>query len=190
MIVARLVPPGQSTPGPDACRAWRQRERKHIIGQRGARQPARVTSGSSAPPAASRPRATSADHSAGLPLGRSQCSARRGDSPVPRGRGPSPPAPLQAPSTRCSASAASAAPASARLTHLCRSDGSTQNSRIPSLPQPSAHPLTAFITALVRNLLGMAITAGNSAGDLVSEVTPIARFAGRYTLRSRVGCWL
>jgi hypothetical protein len=142
MIVARLVPPGQSTPGPDARRAWRQRERKHIIGQRGARQPARVTSGSSAPPAASRPRATSADHSAGPPLGRSQCSARRGDSPVPRGRGLARQRPLQAPSTRCSASAASAAPASARLTHLCRSDGGTQNSRIPSLPQterPPAH---------------------------------------------------
>ncbi len=36
MIEARLALPGQSTPGPDACRACRQRERKRIIGQRGA----------------------------------------------------------------------------------------------------------------------------------------------------------
>jgi len=57
------------------------------------RHPTRVTSGSSAPSAASRPRATSADRSAGPPSGRSGCSARRGDTPVPPGWEPSPPAP-------------------------------------------------------------------------------------------------
>jgi hypothetical protein len=36
MIEARLALPGQSTPGPDAYRTCRQRERKRIIGQRGA----------------------------------------------------------------------------------------------------------------------------------------------------------
>jgi hypothetical protein len=53
MIVARLSLPGQSAPGPHLCRAWRQRERKHIIGQHGARYPPRDTPA----PALHRPRA-------------------------------------------------------------------------------------------------------------------------------------
>jgi hypothetical protein len=93
MIVARLSLPGQSAPGPDPLQSVATARTEHIIGQRGARYPARDTPGSSAPPAASRPRATSADRSAALPPGQSWCSARRGDSPVLRNRGPSPPAP-------------------------------------------------------------------------------------------------
>jgi hypothetical protein len=127
MIVARLSLPGQSAPGPDPLQSVATARTEHIIGQRGARYPARDTPGSSAPPAASRPRATSADRSAALPPGQSWCSARRGDSPVLRNRGPSPPAPpFRLPSTRCSASAASAASASVRLTYLCRSDPDTE----------------------------------------------------------------
>ena len=56
---------------------------------------------------------------------------------------------LQTPSTRCSAAAASATSASVRLAHLCRSD---RGHRIPgsgALLRPSAHPLTAFISAAV-----------------------------------------
>jgi hypothetical protein len=129
MIEARLALPGQSTPGPDACSLATARA-DNASSVSAVRHPAWGTSGSSAPPAASRARATSADRSAGQPPGRSGCSAR----PCRRQPGASRPgaqpasAALQAPSTRCSAAAASATSASARLAHLCRSD---RGHRIP-----------------------------------------------------------
>jgi hypothetical protein len=150
MIEARHALPGQSTPGPDACSLATARA-DNASSVSAVRHPAWGTSGSSAPPAASRPRATSADRSTGQPPGRSACSAR----PCRRQPGASRPgaqpasAALQAPSTRCSAAAASATSAGARLAHLCRSD---RGHRIPgtgALLRPSAHLLTAFISAAV-----------------------------------------
>ena len=91
MIEARLALTGQSAPGPDPLQSLATAGARcgRITGQRRARHPARVTSGSSAPTAASRPRTTPADRSAGPPPARSGCQARRSDIPVPLGREPS-----------------------------------------------------------------------------------------------------
>jgi len=146
MIEARLAPTGQSAPGTGRLQSLATAGARYgrITGQRRARHPARVTSGSSAPSAASRPRTTSADRSAGPPPGRSgakpaAATARclSAGSPARQRR---PPDSLHQAQRSC---------------HICQCQACAPlpirpGHRIPrsgALLRPSAHPLTAFISA-------------------------------------------